>query len=209
MSASQRSRDRILDAADAAFREIGFAGVSMEEIARRAGLTRMTVYNLFATKENVAYWIAARHEAQSIPPYQARIARGEDAIRLLEEAFVDSARWCRANPSIAPIALAGPPGETRMEPPAGRPTFHGLVAELMALGQAQGSIRLDRNATVMAVILLGSFAQVMLFALSHGQIEDSAFAGLVRLSVEGFGARRPVESSPSPAPAPARSMKTP
>lgn len=187
MAAKDRSRNLILDSADGAFRELGFAGVSMDEIARRAGLTRMTVYNLFASKENIALAVAARNEELRIPRFQHRVAGGENALRLLEEAFLESARWCRENPSIAPIALAGPPSADRMQPPSGRPSFHGLVGEIMLLGQEQGSIRKDKSAAIMALVLLGSFAQIMLFALSGGPVEDSWITGLVRLSVEGFG----------------------
>ncbi|RUZ09959.1 TetR/AcrR family transcriptional regulator, partial [Mesorhizobium sp. M7A.F.Ca.CA.002.15.1.1] len=42
---TERSRSLILNAADLAFREMGFANTSVEEIATRAGLTRKTVYN--------------------------------------------------------------------------------------------------------------------------------------------------------------------
>ena len=187
MAAKDRSRTLILDAADVAFRELGFAGVSMDEIARRSGLTRMTVYNLFATKENIALAVVARNEDFTIPRFRHRVAGGENALRLLEEAFLESARWCRENPSIAPIALAGPPSADRMQPPSGRPSFHGLVGEIMLLGQEQGSIREDKSPAIMALVLLGSFAQIMLFALSGGPVEDSWITGLVRLSVEGFG----------------------
>ena len=187
MATKDRSRTLILDAADSAFRELGFAGVSMEEIAKRAGLTRMTVYNLFVSKENIAFAVVARNEGLGSSPFQARIAAGENALRLLEDAFLESARWCRENPTIAPIALAGPPSADRMQPPSGRPSFHGLVGEIMLLGQEQGSIRKDKSAAIMALVLLGSFAQIMLFALSGGPVEDSWITGLVGLSVEGFG----------------------
>ena len=60
---TERSRILILDAADAAFREKGFAATSVEEIAMRAGLTRKTVYNLFASKDDIASQLKARAEA--------------------------------------------------------------------------------------------------------------------------------------------------
>jgi AcrR family transcriptional regulator len=157
----------------------------------------MAVYNLFVSKEDIAYSIVVRTEGYTVPPYQARIAKGEDAIGLLEECFGESAHWCRVNPAIARIAVAGPPGNLRLEPPAGRPSFHALVGELMELGQTQGSIRKDQSATIMAGILLGSFTQLMLYTLSAGPMEDRQIAGLVRLSIEGFGPRNKADGEDS------------
>lgn len=39
-------------------------------------------------------------------PYRDWIEAGDDVIPLLEGAFLDNARWCLANPSLAKLALA-------------------------------------------------------------------------------------------------------
>src|ERR1700730_11699589 len=102
---TDRSRNLILHAADAAFREKGFPNVSMEVIAQRAGLTRKTVYNLFNSKEEIAFRLLARIEAgEGI--YRARMEANEDVFVLLDEVFLHSARWCLANTSLARLALA-------------------------------------------------------------------------------------------------------
>lgn len=54
MKRTERSRALILDAAEIAFRELGFEGATVHVIAERAGLTRKTVYNLFGSKEDIA-----------------------------------------------------------------------------------------------------------------------------------------------------------
>ena len=87
---TERSRILILDAADAAFREKGFATTSVEEIAIRAGLTRKTVYNLFASKDEIALQIIARVEANDAP-YRNEIEAGGDVFPLLESVFLTSA----------------------------------------------------------------------------------------------------------------------
>jgi AcrR family transcriptional regulator len=46
-------RELLLDVAEALFMEHGYAAVSMEDIARRASVSRPVVYNHFATKEGV------------------------------------------------------------------------------------------------------------------------------------------------------------
>ena len=185
---TDRSRTLILDAADLAFREQGFAGVSMEEIARRAGLTRKTVYNLFSTKEEIALRLIARLEAEPEPLYRARIEANQDALAVLEKVFLDSAGWCLANPSIARLALA-PAQRPLPEPPSDRPSFQGIVRDVVLLGQRQGLIRRDEDANFMSLILLGIYAQAMLTALSGGRFSEDEIRRLIRVVVEGIGAR--------------------
>ncbi len=49
----QRSRERILDAATAHFARRGFVGASVDEVAAEAGVAKRTVYNLFASKDEL------------------------------------------------------------------------------------------------------------------------------------------------------------
>ncbi len=185
---TDRSRGLILDAADGAFREKGFAAVSMEEIASRAGLTRKTLYNLFGSKEEIAHQLIARVEAQD-EGYRVRMAAGEDALGLLETILLDSAGWCLANPTLARLALA-PTERPRLEPPGDRPSFQGLVRDVLRLGQRQGTIRRDEDVNFMSLVLLGVYGQAMLTALAGGPFEPSDIVRLIRIVVEGVGARR-------------------
>lgn len=182
---TDRSRSLILDAADAAFREKGMAATTMDEIATRAGLTRKTVYNLFSSKEEIAFQLIARVEAEDAP-HRARISAGEDSSLLLERVFLDSARWCLANPALARLALA-PAQRPGLAPPADRPSFQGLVRDILVLGQQQGRIRRDESADLMALILLGIYGQAMLSALAGGDIADADIKRIIRLVVEGIG----------------------
>ena len=182
---TDRSRLLILEAADAAFRAQGFAATSMEDIARRAGLTRKTVYNLFSSKEEIALRLIARVEAGDAV-YRGRMAAGEDVFALIEQVLVDSAGWCLANPSLARLALA-PAERPSLAPPADRPSFQGLVRDLLRLGQTQGRIRTDDDADFMALVLLAVYGQAMLSALSTGTISSGEICRIVRIVVEGIG----------------------
>ena len=51
MADLSNARERILEAAKAAFSERGFDGVSMEEIAQRAGVRKPLIYYYFPSKE--------------------------------------------------------------------------------------------------------------------------------------------------------------
>jgi TetR/AcrR family transcriptional regulator, regulator of autoinduction and epiphytic fitness len=184
---TDRSRNLILDAADVAFRELGFANVSVEEIARRAGLTRKTVYNLFGSKEEIALRLIARVEADD-GLYRARMAANEDVLGLLENVLLDSAGWCLANPSIARLALA-PAERPLLEPPPDRPSFQRLVRDILVLGQGQGVIRKDEDPNFMSLVLLGIYGQAMLTALSGGPFGADEIGRLIRIVVEGVGER--------------------
>ena len=184
---TERSRSLILDAADAAFREQGFTNVSMEMIAQKAGLTRKTVYNLFNSKEEIAYQLLARVEAGDAT-YRARIANNTDVFLLLNEILLDSAHWCLANPSIARLSLA-PAERPTLDPPSDRPSFQGLVRDALVLGQKQGVIRKDDDPNFMTLVLLGIYGQAMLSALARGTFDESEIRHIIRIVIEGIGAR--------------------
>jgi hypothetical protein len=122
------------------------------------------------------------------------MATNEAALQLLEQALVGSAHWCLANPSIAAMAPKGPPAGVSVIPPSDRPSFQGLIRDLMALGQTQGLIRRDKAPEILAAVLLGSHAQMMSYALASGTFEDVWIGNPVRLLIEGFGARARVKS---------------
>lgn len=185
---TDRSRGLILDAAEGAFREKGFAGTSVEEIATRAGLTRKTVYNLFASKEAIASQLIARVEAND-GAYRDLMEAGEDVLLLLERVFIDGAGWCLANPSLARLALS-PAERPSLEPPPDRPSFQRLVRDVLLLGQRQGVIRRDEDPNFMALVLLGIYGQAALSALARGQFLEDEIRNIIRIVIEGIGKNR-------------------
>jgi AcrR family transcriptional regulator len=51
----EQSRGKILNAAEALFIKHGTNKVSVDDIARKAGVSKVTIYNLFGSKENLAH----------------------------------------------------------------------------------------------------------------------------------------------------------
>jgi TetR/AcrR family transcriptional regulator of autoinduction and epiphytic fitness len=195
---TDRSRSLILDAAETAFQRASFADVSVEEIAQAAGLTRQTVYNLFASKEEIVSQLIIRAEARHDATLRARIAANEDALGILGDALQGSARWCLANPAIAHFALTAPVVRPSSSPPAGRASFQLLVRDLLVLGQRQGVIRKDEDPNIMALVLLGTYAQALLYALPEGAFPEKKLKYLLRLLVEGIGVQRPSKAKSQP-----------
>lgn len=68
----ERKAEAVLDAAAELFSERGLA-VSIEEIARRAGVSRQTVYNRFGSKVEIARAVAARRAEAMAAPLNAHL----------------------------------------------------------------------------------------------------------------------------------------
>ncbi|WP_298307320.1 TetR/AcrR family transcriptional regulator [uncultured Erythrobacter sp.] len=181
----ERSRARILDAAQDVIGETGYDAATVDAIATRAGLTRKTVYNHFPSKEAVADAVVARAGAQAEPLYGAAIRAGMPALDLLVAILGDSAEWCVANPDLARRALAPRLRPTAVPPDRG--SFQGIVVDAMQFGQSQGVIRSDEDAGFLSLVLLGLYAQAMLSALDAGGIEAGEIGRIVRIAVEGIG----------------------
>jgi TetR/AcrR family transcriptional regulator of autoinduction and epiphytic fitness len=186
---TERSRGLILDAAEAIFQDRDFASTSVEEIAQRAGLTRKTVYNLFSSKEEIVAQLRARAEAHSYPPIRARMGNDHPALTILEDTLVGHGRWCGANQNIAALALSGSANKPSSTVDSGDGAFIALVRDILVLGQQQGSIRKDEDAGIMALFLLGAHAQTMRHMLATGSFHDGKLKYVLRLLIEGMGAR--------------------
>lgn len=186
-----RSRNQILDAALIEFERHGLDGTSMEALATRAGLTRATVYNLFASKEDIAFAILHRTNARWQPAFRRRLDAGENARLLLRDALLDAARWYFEHPKIAMATLMRALStDTATEAPSGRASFRGLLRDVLALGQKQGVIRADHDPMPLACIVLGLFIPTVLYTLKTGKpLTAREIDWLLQLTLEGIGAR--------------------
>jgi TetR/AcrR family transcriptional repressor of mexJK operon len=68
LSAEQTAElpDRLLDAAFVLFTELGFAGASMEQIAKRAGASTKTLYSRFANKSEILEAVVLRNVQHTV-----------------------------------------------------------------------------------------------------------------------------------------------
>lgn len=61
--AEPERRQRLLDAAESVFLESGYSSASMDDIARRAGMSKKTLYRVFETKESLFAAVIAGRRA--------------------------------------------------------------------------------------------------------------------------------------------------
>src|ERR1700731_5260803 len=80
------SREAIVEAAERLFLERGFGSVTMDELAEAAGVARRTLYNQFASKEEIFREMLLRVSAQletAFPPGVETQGDVEDVLRLV------------------------------------------------------------------------------------------------------------------------------
>ena len=85
------SRDAIVGAAERLFLKRGFGGVSMDELAEDAGVARRTLYNQFASKEDILREMLLRVSARIgnvLPPGIETQGDAEDVLHLIARAVL-------------------------------------------------------------------------------------------------------------------------
>lgn len=107
------TRTRLLDAAFDQFCRMGIQRSSMDEVARRAGLSRVTIYRKFDTKDALVEQVILREFRRYFVRFLADIGEADTAEERVVFGFVSSLRSILDNPLIGglietePTLLAG------------------------------------------------------------------------------------------------------
>ncbi|TDC57121.1 TetR/AcrR family transcriptional regulator [Actinomadura sp. KC345] len=102
------TRARILDAAYEQFSRMGLQRSTMEDVARRAGISRITVYRRFATKDAVIEHVVRREFRRYFDRFLVEIKQAETAADRVVLGFVSSLRAIRRNPLIGGLMETEP-----------------------------------------------------------------------------------------------------
>jgi AcrR family transcriptional regulator len=86
-SKRQRTRELLIQAAAESILEKGYDRTTLEEVARRAGMTRGAIYGNFQSREDLLLAVAQKHWDPMTPNLKAG-APLKDQMRLLAEALV-------------------------------------------------------------------------------------------------------------------------
>lgn len=178
----QRAHDAILDATRALLREGGYAGLTIEAVARRAGVAKTTVYR--------------RWQSKGLLVYEAVLTRSEHAPLPEMGSFAADLRVAVANLVVefsAPEAGAALPGlladfgadpglrqmiRERFLPPA-----RAYLAALFARARARAEVREDAPVDIVFDALVG--AVFFRTALAGGTLPAGDVDELVALVVRG------------------------
>jgi TetR/AcrR family transcriptional regulator, repressor for uid operon len=108
--AEDRTSERILDAALAEAAAVGLQRVTVEDVVRRAGVGRMTVYRRFPRRDDLVRALATRETQRFLAAVAAGIDRARDPRDGVAEAFVAAVTFAQAHPLLRRVAHAEPGG---------------------------------------------------------------------------------------------------
>ena len=157
---SDETRARVLDAAYEQFSRMGLQRSTMEDVARRAGVSRITVYRRFATKDAVIEHVVRREFRRYFDRFLVEIKQAETAADRVVLGFVSSLRAIRGNPLIG--------GLMETEPDLVVPTMIGDGGRTLAtVGQfVAGQLRQEQRAGNVSDDLDTDFVAEMMVRIS-------------------------------------------
>jgi len=179
----EQTRQLIADTAWRLFSSRGFDQVTVAEIAREAQVAEATVFNYFASKEDLFYWPLEAFGARLVETVGAR-PPGESAVAAFRRALLaDGGLLAEAESGAAQAAqrlrtvnrvIAGSPALRAREQQASNRTAEALAAVLAADGGVPES---DPIPLVVANALLGAQRAVLEYARSR-VLSGADLAGL-------------------------------
>ena len=180
------TEQRILDAAMSAMAVHGLAKLSLEDVAREAGMSRQTVYRYFGNKDALVTATILREERGFLDQMAEAVVAHRDVRPAMEAAIVTGLRAAREHPLLDRLLATEPeallPFLTTGGGPvlsAARPAIQALLEQRLPHLEA----RLLRHAADTATRLFISYA----INPPDDDIEDVA-AGLVDLILHGLKA---------------------
>ena len=100
-------RSRVLDAACEQFSAMGVRRSTMEDVARRADVSRITVYRRFATKDALVEQVVVREFRRYFDQFLIDIEHARTVADRVVAGFVSSLGTIRHNPIIGGLLAAG------------------------------------------------------------------------------------------------------
>jgi TetR/AcrR family transcriptional repressor of uid operon len=106
--AADGMRDKILAAAHEQFRLVGVRRSSVEDVARRAGISRISVYRRFATKDALVEEVLLHALRGYFTEFRAAVRHAPTATERVVEGFVISLQAARRDPLAGGMMVTEP-----------------------------------------------------------------------------------------------------
>ena len=104
----RRSRDRVLSTTFELLGESGVGGLTVDEVARRSGVAKTTIYRHWPTREALVIDACSRISAEQEAPDTGSLEGDVTAILTTIAELLRTARWSTVLPSIVDIAERDP-----------------------------------------------------------------------------------------------------
>ncbi|WP_295010607.1 TetR/AcrR family transcriptional regulator [uncultured Microbacterium sp.] len=180
------TQERILDAADTLIAGRGVRGVTIAELARRAQVSRPTIYRSWSDADDVVRAALLRRVAALLSAFDASSPAGRDAI--VDDVLRFSSRF-RADPVYRHLLADEPEVFTRYtleRVGSSQRAILGWLAAAIATAQHSGTVRRD-DPQAMAVMMLLITQSAL---LSHGTvselIDEASWERELRAALDGL-----------------------
>jgi AcrR family transcriptional regulator len=104
----RRSRERVLTTAFELLSEAGVGGFSVDEVTRRSGVAKTTIYRHWPSREALVLDAASRISAEEPVPDTGTVAEDVSALLTSLGAKLTTARWSTVVPSLVDLAERDP-----------------------------------------------------------------------------------------------------
>jgi AcrR family transcriptional regulator len=175
----ERRRAEIIDAAEAVAAGAGWEALTMEQVARRARLSRALVYVYFQDKVDLMYGICERGLTmlrQRFAEAAARHKRGLDQVTAIGRAYIAFSQEfpvyfdILARCELREVNTADASDNERACQETGD-KVHGLLIAVLDAGVRDGSVRADLGDRMLAATALWGFTHgVVLLAVSKAKL---------------------------------------
>ena len=188
---ASRTRAAIVDQALAVFAERGVAAAQLDEVARRAGVTRGALYHHFAGKEELLVAVLSERWRSATEPLLAplRAAPGAAALRDFVRRFLEASD---RDPTVRALLKLSTSGELSAIADPGLAEKASAFAEWLDLiepcvAAARGS---GRGARVAAETLLQALLGYALWSSMSGPARPASYQERTDLILAGLSPRR-------------------
>jgi AcrR family transcriptional regulator len=183
---SEDSHEAILDAVVALLEQEGYGALTIESVARQAGVGKQTIYRWWKSKAELVLEAYANHAASKLP------MPDKDSLRADLEWF-----FCAAFKRLTDIS--GPTMRGLMADAVYDPEFleilrevliakrRAVLCQVLARGRARGELRPDADLDVMSDLLLGALWYRLL--VQHARLDSRFAKQLVASVLDGFAPR--------------------
>jgi AcrR family transcriptional regulator len=187
---ARRNRAAALAAAEAVYAEHGVE-VSLNEIARRAGIGNATLYRHFPTREDLLFEVYAGH-LERYCAIAEQAARADDPVDALRDCVTATCALQATNRGLADLLASLQPMSAHVEDLRRR--HHGAIATVFRRAVAGGEVRADLSPVDLAVLLIANAG------LIHRTIDEAprSSARLVALWLAGVTGHEDVGLPPAP-----------
>lgn len=168
---------RILDAAFELFTRISIQRSTMEDVARRAGVSRITVYRRFATKRVLVDQLVRREIRRYFDQFRRDIEQADTVADRVVVGFVSSLRAFRRNPLIGGLMAANPDALIPTTIGDGGRTLasvRAFVAGQLRREQDAGNVAGDVNVEVVAELMVRVCSSFLMIPSHIVDLDDEA-----------------------------------